>query len=368
VITSDCYYPFPQYEETVGALLGPRQLTAGIYKESGVIVHRLQAGFEYRTRVWLKGLKNKIETIHPDVIYAHGIENITSFRIARWKLRSTRKPPLIYDCHMIGIVSKSRLGPLFRSAYRSLFRHLILKAGDAFVAVSDTTKKYMETAYGISPHRIQMIPLGVDTESFQRNSDNRLKMRSELGIDPDEVIFIYAGKVIPEKGVHFLAEATRQLLRECPEQEMRVLVVGGGPSTYRSQIEVDLRSTGIGESFIWTGVVPNAELPKYYSAADVGVWPKEVSITQWEAMSCKLPLIVADNPAAAERVAWNNGLVCKEGDVEDLCQAMKRLLIDEGLRKEMGERGRKIVEKEFSWKIIARRFLALARGADLIED
>jgi len=364
VLTSDLYYPFPHYEETVGPLLGVRQLTPGVYEgEDGITIHRLKARFECWQRVWLKGVEQGIERIRPNVVFVHGISSITSFRIARWKLRSTRKPPLIYDCHMIGIVSKSRLGPLFRSAYRSLFRHLILKAGDAFVAVSDTTKKYMETAYEIPLHQIHMIPLGVDTERFRKDPDSGMKTRSELGIDPDEVVLIYVGKVIPEKGLHLLAEAVQRLLERCSEQKIRALVVGGGPSTYRAQIEADLQRAGIRESFIWTSVVPNAELPRYYSAADAGVWPREVSITQWEAMGCELPIIVADNPAAAERVAWKNGLIYKEGDVEDLCRVMRKLLTNENLRKEMGQRGREIIEKKFSWRIIAQEFLALVRDA-----
>lgn len=364
VITSDRYYPFPHYEETVGPLLGPRQLTPGIYEEEGVTIHRLKARFEGWHRVWLKGLKQEIESIHSDVIFVHGISSITGFRIARWKLRSKRKTPLIYDCHMIGIASKSKLSSLFRSTYRHLFRHLILKAGDALIAVSDTTKKYMETSYGIPPHRIQMIPLGVDTGCFQRHQDSRMKTRSELGIGPHEVVFVYAGKVTPEKGVHLLARVLQYMLKETPELKLRVLIVGSGPTEYREQITKDLSAVGLAESFIWAGVVPNAELPKYYSAADIGIWPREVSITQWEAMSCELPLIVADNPAAAERVAWENGLVYKEGDMEDLCRAMRQLLADENLRREMGQGGRRVVEEHFSWKIIARRFLELAKNAD----
>ena len=367
VITSNRYYPFPKYKETVGPLLGLRRLSPGMYKEDKVIIHRLQAHFEYRARIWLNGLKNEIEAIQPDVIYAHGIESITSFRLARWKRKSPSNCRLIYDCHMVDIVSKSKLGPLFRGIYKHLLKRSILKAADALVAVSDTTKKYMETVYGIPPYRIQMIPLGVDTETFQRNPEIRMEIRSKLGIDPREVVFIYAGKVIPEKGIHLLAKAFQRLLKEVLNLRLRVLIVGGGPVEYREQIMRDISTAGFAESFIWTGVVPNAELPKYYSAADIGVWPKEVSITQWEAMSCELPIIVADNPAAAERVAWGNGLVYKEGDVKDLYRAMKQLLVDENLRREMGQRSRKIVEERFSWKVIARRFLELVKDADSIE-
>jgi glycosyltransferase involved in cell wall biosynthesis len=360
VITSDRYYPFPYYEETVGPLLGPRQLAAGEYHANGVGVYRLEARLEYRTRVWLKGLPDMIERLVPDVIYAHGISSLTSVRVAWWKLRSRSKCRLVYDCHMTRTASTSKLRWLFLGVYRHLIKHSVLNAGDHFVAVAVAAKRYMETAYGIPSCRIQMIPLGADTDCFRRQPAERERTRAELGIDRGEVVYIYVGKVLPGKGIHLLAEAAKRLLKECSNSGLRILVVGGGPSTYRRHIERDLRTAGIEGSFIWTGVVPNAELPRYYSAADIGVWPGEVSITQWEAMSCELPIIVADNPAAAERVSWGNGLVCREGDAEDLYRAMRELLTNKDAREEMGRIGRRIAEEEVSWKVIAVRFLELA--------
>ncbi|MCX5727498.1 MAG: glycosyltransferase family 4 protein [Nitrospirae bacterium] len=363
VITSDRYYPFPSYESTAAPLLGSRRVGVGVRQEAdGVSVHRLPVRFEGWHRIWLKGLLHEVEDIRPDVVFAHGVESITALRLAGWKL--TKKPTckLIYDCHTLEIQRRSRLSPLFGVAYKRLLKYPILRAGDGFVAVSSTTKEYMETRYGLPSNRIQVIQLGGDTDAFRRNPSCGAQTRSRLGIAPDEVVFIYVGKVIPEKGVHLLAAAARQLVKECPHEKVRVLVVGGGPSAYRARIEAVLQAAGIGEAFVWTGLVPNAELPQYYSAANVGVWPCEVTITQWEAMACELPIIVGDNPAAAERVAWNNGLAYSEGDAEDLCRAMKTLLADESLRREMGRRGRDAVERWFSWRGIATRFIELADG------
>jgi len=370
VITSDRYYPFPHYEETVGPLLGPRQLIARIYEEEdGVTVHRLKARFECWHRVWLKGLKQEIESIHPDIIFTHGMSSITTFCLAQWKLRNRTKCKLIYDCHMVGIASRSRLGPLFHSAYRHVFGSLIFRAGDAFIAVSGETKEYMQIAYDISGSKVYLIPLGVDIKRFQYNPESRVKVRFELGIGSDEVVFVYAGKIIPEKGPNLLVEATLRLIAESPQQKVKVMLIGNSPVKYRAKIESQLQQHMDSEDILLQiGMVANAELPNYFSAADVGVWPRECSISILEAMGCGLPVIVSDLPAAAERVAWGNGLVYKEGDVEDLCQAMRRLLIDENLRKEMGQRGREVVEKEFSWRVIAQRFLELARDVNSIED
>ncbi len=365
VVTSDRYYPFPNYKETVEPLLGPRRLRPGVYKEGGVVIHRLKIIFEGWHRVWLKGLVREIESIHPDVIFAHGVENITGFRLARWKLRSQPNCRLIYDCHMIGRASRSKLAPLFHQAYRYILGHQVLRASDAIVAVTRETKEYMGEAYGFAADKTCVIPLGVDIDRFQYDPNGRKEIRSELGIDPDAVVFVYAGKIIPEKGPNLLVEAALRLTTENPQRKVKVMLIGNGPAEYRAKIESRVKQRMDNRNLLLQiGMVANAELPKYFSAADVGVWPRECAITIFEAMSCSLPVVVSDLPAAAERVAWGNGLVYKEGDVKDLCRAMKQLAIDESLRKEMGQRGRKVVEEQFSWKVIAQRFLEIAKNAN----
>lgn len=361
MITSDRHFPFPDYDATSAPVLGKRLVGAGVRREEdGITVHRLATGFEAFSRVWLRGLVREIESVRPDVVFAHGMESITSFRVAAWKMNARPRCRLIYDCHTLKIQARSRLSPLFRLTYRELLKHLILRAGDGFVAVSDATREYMESAYRFPRARITVIPQGADTSVFKADDRRRARARQELGIALDEVVFIYVGKVIPDKGVHFLVEALQQLVRECPDKGVRILVVGGGPAEYRAQMVLALRKANLEGAFVWAGLVPNAELPRYYSAADIGVWPCEVTITQLEAMACALPIIVGNSPAAIERVSWSNGLTHKEGDAGDLCRVMSLLLADEPLRLEMGRRGRAAAESAFSWRSIAARFIALA--------
>jgi glycosyltransferase involved in cell wall biosynthesis len=65
----------------------------------------------------------------------------------------------------------------------------------------------MRRLYGIPSNRIELIPLGTDTELFRRDSGRREISRKELNISEKTFLCIYTGKFIKEKGIDILIEA-----------------------------------------------------------------------------------------------------------------------------------------------------------------
>lgn len=78
-----------------------------------------------------------------------------------------------------------------------------------------------------------------------------------------------------------------------------------------------------------------------------------------EAISTSLPVILSRNSSTDHLVSNNNGFIFDKGDVSDLKGYILKLTENENLRKEMGAKGRELVEKKLSWDIIARKFLEL---------
>ena len=357
VITSDRYYPFPDYAQTVASVLGERHVQAGESCEEGVVVHRLATRWELATRVWMRELDRAISSVHPDVIIVHGVASPTSLRVANWKRRTHWRGLLVFDCHMTDLASRHPLAKASDFAYRRFAAPRITAAADSLISVSHATKEYMVRRYGLPREKIRTIPLGVDVDIFRRDELARHRIRSQHHIAEEDVVFVYAGKVLPRKGIHLLAAAIQRLSDDISNVCVRLLVVGEGPQRYKEEVQAILNDDESRQRLTWIGAVPNVELPAYYSAADIGVWPMEVSATQIEAMAVGLPIIVADNPAASERTAWENGLVCREGDIDDLVVTMSTLAQNSNLRHGMMEKARQTAEREYCWTKIARQFL-----------
>jgi len=352
VITSD-QYTRSLYDANEN-LLKRRIVGFGLSTEEGIQVMRLPVRFniESLNSPWLVGLENAITSFEPDAIIAHGIVNITSIRIAMLKPRIPRVK-LVFDDHMTFDASRGGWVSLLYRLFRTVFTPIFLKAADAFVAVTNETKRFMNEVYGIPLERITIIPLGVNLDLFCHDSHVRDLTRRKYGIEDDDVVFIYAGKVIREKGVHVLVDAALQVCRDY--DKVKFMIVGGQDPSYSDKLKRKISSAHMSDRFSFIDAVPNKELYEYYSAADVGVWPLQCSMTMLEATACGLPIIISDKSGAIERAACGNGLLYRESDSNDL-EAKITLMLDDKLREKMSEKAVSYA-KTLCWDDLATRFL-----------
>ena len=108
------------------------------------------------------------------------------------------------------------------------------------------------------------------------------------------------------------------------------------------------------------------ELPPYYRAADIGVWPTDESISMLDAAACGLPLIVSDGIVYRDHVD-GNGLVYKMNDLSDLVRTLLELQSAE-YRHRLGMASSAKMKSHFSIESIALRRIhdyeeALARNS-----
>jgi len=358
VVTADRYFRFPSYDATVGQLLGPRYVGRGRFLEEGIPVIRIPTRLEIRRKMWLGRLVRTIAELKPDVVHVHNIANFSATRLAYAKESIGGR--MLFDDHMAYCVVQKR-GPVTRAAQavqRHVFIRRIVAAGDAFVGITGETAELMAEVYGIPRGRVTVIPLGVDTRMFRPDARMRCDTRRELGIADGEVVFVYTGKIIPDKGPALLVAAALMLARA--GHPVRALLVGGAEQQYWQHISTLGTPEELARVVIHRLPVPNAELPRYLNSADVAVWPREETMSMLEGAACGLPIIVKRSDGLRDRLAADNGLTYPEGDVAALARAMQ-MQLDPALRTAMGGRGRRLAEERFSWKQISDAFVALYR-------
>ncbi len=236
---------------------------------------------------------------------------------------------------------------------------MIEKSGKFIVAIDEESKNFTTERLGVNPKKMLVIPMGADSELFKFESKIRSKIRKDLSISKNDILFIYVGKITPHKGVHIAVNAMINILGSNLSQKM--MIIGGGDEEYIRSMKNAIQESSLESHFFWIDAVPNNQLYKYYSAADISIWPLEVSIGTFEAQSCGLPLIVADNPILRDRVSFNNGLLYKPGDISDLQLKMGILASNKKLRNMFGRNGREAIIENYSWKKITEKFLDLAK-------
>jgi glycosyltransferase involved in cell wall biosynthesis len=352
VITSDRYTKV--IYDANKHLLGKQIVGAGLFKEAGLNVLRLptRVNLDFLNTPWLIGLEKAVTSFNPDVIIAHGLINFTSIKLAMLK-QKLPKSKLIFDDHMTYNATRGGWTNLFYRLFSIIFTPLFLKSAKTFVAVTPETKTFMHKMYGIPKERIIIIPLGISMNNFNRDLQARNLIREKYGIRNSDVVFIYAGKIMREKGVHIFVEAALKVAET--HYKVRFMIVGGKDPSYLAYLKQRIARSNKENLFSFIDAVPNRELHNYYSAADVGVWPLQCSVAMLEAAACGLPIIISDKCGAPERASAGNGLLYRESDAADLARKFV-LLLDEGKRKQMSEKAIAFA-KTLDWNDLAERFL-----------
>lgn len=202
---------------------------------------------------------------------------------------------------------------------------------------------------GLRPEQRAVWRNCVDTEAFNPDNEATQKAgvawRGTLGIGADETVFLFSGRLTPEKGAAELLEAF--LKADLPYAR---LVVAGAfffDSNIASPFEVKLHHMAeqAGERIIFTGFVNYKDMPALYAMADVcvlpSIWDDPAPLAVIEAMTSGRPLITTRSGGIPE-YADKNCAVILERDanlVTNLATAMRELAMDDNRRKILGAQG-----------------------------
>ncbi len=199
---------------------------------------------------------------------------------------------------------------------------------------------------------------GVDVERFRALPCNH-GLKGSLGLEGEEKVLIYAGRLVGWKGVRFAVEAVgHPLLRELP---VKLLIVGDGPE--RGRLEELASRMGVRERVIFHGFVPHHELPAYYSIADIGVYPsigdEAFGISIAEAMACGRPVVASHIGGIPEVVGTEEtcGFLVSPTSSEEIARKINLLVRNPERRIEMGRMARERIAGRFTWRMAAERFL-----------
>jgi glycosyltransferase involved in cell wall biosynthesis len=233
-----------------------------------------------------------------------------------------------------------RKARLRAAALRWLFSHT------AAFATSGVMNAQYYQHYGADPRRFFLVPWAADNERFERESrltaDERGEIRSRYAIDPEKVLIVFSGKLIPRKDPMTLLRAFAAM-----EQRDRAALLFMGDGELRDSLlaytaEHDIPGVNI------AGFVNQTEIPRVYGMSDIFALPSlddPRGTVVNEAMASGLPVVVTDRCGAVGDIVRDgeNGFVFAPGDVPGLAARLDRLVADAALRKSMSARSRALI-------------------------
>ncbi len=252
--------------------------------------------------------------------------------------------------------------PVARSALRR-----IGDTTDVVTFVSRYTRGRIASAFGPDA-ALEHLPPGVDTHRFRPDPGARSELRDRYGLGQRPTV-VCVSRLVPRKGQDTLIRALPSIRRRIDGAAL--VIVGGGP--YLATLRRLARRAGVAEQVVFTGGVPAAELPAHHALADVFAMPcrtrgagldvEGLGIVFLEASATGVPVVAGRSGGAPETVRDGvTGLVVDGHSVDEVVDAICRILADTDAATRMGVQGRRWVTEEWDWDTHAARLSQLLRG------
>lgn len=222
-----------------------------------------------------------------------------------------------------------------------------LRRADKIIAVSDLVRDSLLSEYFLPREKVEVVYNGIDVEKFQI-TNNKSQIKKDLRIEKEKVL-LYVGRIEKEKGLEKLLRAVSNLKFKI--ENLKLIIVGDGE--YLEELKVQAEKLGITDKVVFTGRVPYENVPSYYAAADVFVLPslrqEGLPMTLPEAMASRLPVVASRIGGIPNAVKdKETGFLVEPGNVEELSERLFKVLKNDNLREQLGEKAINLAKQKFS--------------------
>jgi glycosyltransferase involved in cell wall biosynthesis len=367
-----CYYwPFqkkakkPLDEALPIKLLGLPSLEERLQKFSGLpLMHKtwqildkkvitpINKRINHRIRLVASNGSDKTSSMHLmraiddiDIVH-HSQEIFFKHRIAKNVITIHDLGPIVYPefhTQMTGFI------------FKNMFEFAV-ECCDLIFVVSNFVREQIIHCSGIKKDRIKLIKCGI-AESFKpvRNQSLLSQRLSKYGLEPFSYIF-YLGTIEPRKNIDLLLKAFHHL----PQRHKSVrLVIGGKYGWKNRQLSRNEKQINKNNRIIFTGFIPEEDLPFIMNGAIVFVYPslyEGFGLPPLEAMACGTPVIASGEGGLSE-VIGNAALRLDPYDSKNLVNLIDRVLNSKTLQVELKEKGLARAAF-FSWKESASEMMS----------
>jgi glycosyltransferase involved in cell wall biosynthesis len=286
-----------------------------------------------------QAVRSAIRRFSPAVVHAHW------WMPGGW-FASRAGVPYLITCHGSDVRLLERGGMVRGVALPAFRRAARVTTISKFLA--DDIHRMLPTLQA----KVQVTPMPVDVTGFVEGART-------AKLDPPRLL--YAGNLVPSKGVDVLLRAVAELARRGVACQLKIL--GEGPA--RPALDSLARELGIASRIVWSPFVPQTRMPSEYGASTVTVLPTRghaegLGLTLVEALLASSAVVGTAAGGIPEVVIHEQtGLIARDGDPADLATQLQRLLTDAPLRERLARQGKEHVLRTYAPQAAIDRFLEI---------
>lgn len=299
-----------------------------------------------------RALKKNVRTF--DIVHIHSLYLFHTFVTARY-------------CRQYGVPYLIRphgtLDPFLRRKSRwkkTIYNFLIEKRSlDHAAAIHYTTQEEMNLAHYALKIRAPgvAVPLGLELKEYT-TLPPRGTFRSQFPEIGDKFLILFLSRINFKKGLDLLARAYGIVARQ--RDDVHLVLAGPDNEGYEGQVRRWLAEERVLNRVTFTGMILSEEKLAALRDADVFVLPsytENFGIAVVEAMACGLPVVISNKVNIWREVAKAEAGIITDCDASQVAEAILGLIDDPELRIKMGEKGERLVQKNFTWSKAAEKMI-----------
>lgn len=267
----------------------------------------------------------------------------------------------VVTLHDVGFKYFPELYTPLERFYHNFSMTFSVKHATKIIAISQNTKKDLIKLYNANPNKITVIYHGYDKAKY-KPLDSGVDVVQEIKKIGKYIYFI--GRLEAKKNIVNLIKAYGILRQDDAIKHKLVLVGRPGYEFEKISDEIENLPSEIRKDVIMPGYVSDELAPMYLRAADLFVWPtyfEGFGMPVVEAMACHVP-IVASNTTSTPEVLGDAGLMCAPDDFKTFSNNMKKVILDQKLRKDLVAKGQNRLHL-FDWDKATKETLEVIKSA-----
>lgn len=289
-------------------------------------------------RLLKKELKDHIKDY--DIIHLLDIYSISTY----WAYKYAKRHKIPYFITTNGVLSdhSQKNRGIIKKIFNIIIKKVLLNAQSVIVQTESEEKDCTE--FGLN--NLNRIKIGINLSEFSKLPPKTI-FRKKYNIKDDDIIVLFLGRINEVKGIKYLIEAISYI-----KNSKVLLYIVGPKNSYLNLLQKQIQEYKISDRVIVIdGLYDDAKL-EAYMGADIYCLPSIYDCapnTLLEACACGLPIITTTSNGLFEIARDGAGIVVDPGDSKALRNAILDLIRNRNKMKQLGIKGKKIIQKNFDW-------------------
>jgi len=272
--------------------------------------------------------------------------------IVGWFVKKINKKPVVVVVHGLDLTWNNKL-------YQKLWVGFFLPKMDKLIAVgNETIRAGIER--NISADKFVFIPNGVDVEKY-KNNFSREKLDETIGLETDHKnVLLTSGRLAKRKGVAWFIRSVM------PKLSDDFIYIAAGNGSDKDNISKAIEETKLDKRVFPLGYVTDPVRDMLFSTCDLFVQPnikikgdmEGFGISVIEACACEIPVLASRLEGLEDAIKeGQNGFLVEPENAQAYAEKINELFKDKTELKKFGRQARQFIMENYSWEIIAKKYL-----------